>query len=110
LIQFNGGETGCLQRIPVGDLGTHVVQSHAPGMAFVLTALSRTIEDYRRHLVRLINHLELTALHWFNLNHSTIECETLRNGRGMDGKGMISEISIHSPAIHSPAKLSKSKP
>jgi len=81
MVHLNGGETHCLQRIPVGDLGTHVVQSHAPGMAFVCTSLTRGIADFRTHLSRLISHLELTAMHWFNFNHSTIECETLHPNR-----------------------------
>lgn len=81
MVHLNGGETHCLQRLPVGDLGTHVVQSHAPGMAFVCTSLTRGIADFRTHLSRLISHLELTAMHWFNFNHSTIECETLHPNR-----------------------------
>lgn len=81
MVHFNGGETHCLQRIPVGELGTHLVQSHAPGMAFALTSLTRGIPDFRTHLSRLISHLELTAMHWFNFNHSTIECETLHPTR-----------------------------
>ncbi len=77
LVHFNGGETNCLQRIPVADLGKHIVQSHAPHMAFVVTSLTRGIDDYRLHLTRFISHMELTAIQWFNLNHSTISCETL---------------------------------
>lgn len=77
LIHFHGGEEQCLQRIAVGELGTHLVQSHAPGMAFLLTSFTRGIEDYRNHLQKLIRRLDLTGFHWFNLNHSTIECRTL---------------------------------
>ncbi|MCX6873267.1 MAG: GxxExxY protein [Verrucomicrobia bacterium] len=80
LVHFSGGEARCLQRVPVGDLGTHLLQSHAPGMAFLLTSLTRGLEDYRHHLVRLINHLQITALQWFNLDHSTVACETLFRG------------------------------
>ncbi len=78
LVHFNGGETGCLQRIPVAELGTHLIQSHAPGLAFILTSLTRGVPDYRHHLSRLIGHLDVRAMQWFNLNHATIECETLR--------------------------------
>jgi GxxExxY protein len=77
LVHFSGGEERCLQRIPVGDLGTHLLQSHAPGTGFLLTSLTRGIDDYRHHLVSLISHLQITALQWFNLNHSTVTCETL---------------------------------
>jgi len=77
LIHFHGGEAQCLQRVPVGALGTHLIQSHAAGLAFVLTSLTRGVEDYGDHLLRLKRHLEITAVHWFYLNHATIECRTM---------------------------------
>jgi GxxExxY protein len=77
LVYFSGGEERCLQRVAVGALGTHLIQSHAPRIAFLLTSLTRGLKDYRYHLVRLTSHLQVTALQWFNLDHSTVACETL---------------------------------
>jgi GxxExxY protein len=90
LVHFSGGDERCLMRVPVGDLGTHLLQSHAPGTGFLLTSLTRGIEDYRHHLMRLISHLQITALQWFNLDHSTVACETLlpAMAKEWDGKGM----------------------
>jgi len=79
MVHFNGGEARCLQRVAVGALGTHVVQSHAPGLAFLITGVTSGIADYRTHLSRLISHLDLTGMHWFNFNHAMIECETLES-------------------------------
>jgi len=79
MVHFSGGEARCLQRVSVGALGTHVVQSHAPGWAFLVTGVTSGIADFRTHLSRLISHLDLTGMHWFNFNHAMIACETLES-------------------------------
>lgn len=79
LVHFCGGEEACCQRIAVGNLGSYLIQSHFPRIAFMLTSLTRGIEEYQSHLQRMVRHLELSTIQWFNLNHGTIECRSLLN-------------------------------
>lgn len=79
LVHFCGGEEACYQRVAVGSLGSYQIQSHFPRVAFVLTSLTRGIEEHRSHLQRMARHLELSCIQWFNFNHATIECRSLLN-------------------------------
>jgi GxxExxY protein len=81
LIHHFGGESHCLQRMTIQSgplaLGTHPVQLHADGCAFVVTSLSRDQCAYRQHLDVLLCHAQLRAIQWINLNRSYIEITTL---------------------------------
>jgi GxxExxY protein len=81
LVHHFGGETGCLQRIRVNheqtELGSHLIQSHAPDFAFVVTSLFRDQEHHLGHLQRLVKNLGLQALQWINLNRAQIELTTI---------------------------------
>ena len=77
LVHLSGGETHCCQRVRVGDLGTQSIQSHSPRLAFVLTSFTRGVDDYRRQLSRLVRQLDILALHWFNMNHNSVLCESI---------------------------------
>ena len=88
LVHHFGGEAHCLLRLDVHTdgthLGTHPVQMHGPNHAFTVTAFTRNHALYRKHLDALLNHTNLQAIQWINLNHSRIEITTLEG----DGKGM----------------------
>lgn len=90
LIHHFGGEAHCLQRREVCSvglkLGTHPVQMHSEHHAFALTSLTRHQAAYRHHLTTLLEHTELKAIQWINLNHSRVEITTLE--RNEIGKGM----------------------
>ncbi len=77
LVHFCGGEEYCQRRIPVEGLGTHSIRSHSPGMTFLLTSLTRGIEDYHSHLCRMVGSMDLIGVQWFNFNHSVVECRTV---------------------------------
>ena len=91
LVHHFGGEVHCLRRLDVHangtHLGTHPVQMHNPHHAFTVTAFTRNPSVYRKHLDTLLDHTNLQAIQWINLNHSQIEITTLeRNGKGMGAR------------------------
>lgn len=45
--------------------------------AFTITSLTRNQNAFRRHLERLLEHTDLRAIQWINLNHSRVEITTL---------------------------------
>ena len=61
-------------------LGTHPVQFHANGYAFVVSSLSRDQQAYQQHLDALLSHARLNAIQWINFNRSEVEITTLENG------------------------------
>lgn len=90
LVHFFGGETECLQRVGVmsGEvkLGTHLIQSHAPGLAFIITSLHTKQTAYHKQLNAVFERIPVEGIQWINLNHSRVEITTLikdGNDRGM---------------------------
>ena len=84
LIQHFGGENQCVKRMELHSgsrlLGTHPVQFHANGYAFVVSSLSRDQQAYQQHLDALLSHARLNAIQWINFNRSEVEITTLENG------------------------------
>ena len=64
-------------------LGTHRVQLHADGHAFIVTALSRDQAAYHEHLNVLLTHAKLKSIQWINLDHSRVEITTIESGSRM---------------------------
>lgn len=90
LVHFFGGESECLQRIDVmsGEttLGTHLIQSHSPGLAFIVTSLHENQAAYLKQLQAVFERIAVQGIQWINLNRSRVEITTLtkdRNDRGM---------------------------
>jgi GxxExxY protein len=82
LIDFCGGETKCVRRVPVGldeiELGSHAVNSHAEGLFFLVTAFTGALECQHGHIRRLLALTRLRAVQWFNLNHTTVQSQTIQ--------------------------------
>lgn len=93
LVHFFGGESECLQRVDVmsGEvkLGTHLIQSHSPGLAFIVTALHENQTAYLKQLQSVFQRIAVQGIQWINLNHSRVEITTLNKSR--DDKGMRTE-------------------
>lgn len=81
LVHHFGGVTHCICRHDVwlNDLilGTHSPQMYSADHAFTITSLTRNQNAFRRHLERLLEHIDLRAIQWINLNHSRVEITTL---------------------------------
>jgi GxxExxY protein len=81
LIHLFGGEAHCLRRTQLQSgqliLGTHIVQVHADGYAFIVTSISTDPSAYLDHLRALLLHSRLNSIHWINFNRSRIEIRTL---------------------------------
>jgi len=74
------------QRVPLSrngaKLGDQRFTTHAPGIAFRLTAFTEDQPAIENHLRRLLALTDLRALQWINLNHARIELKTLmRSGQ-----------------------------
>lgn len=84
LVDFFGGEAHCTRRMELWSgpllLGTHRVQLHADGHAFIVTALSQDQAAYHEHLNVLLAHAKLKSIQWINLNHSRVEITTVEPG------------------------------
>jgi len=80
LIHFCGGETQVVCRVPIlrddFELGTQSMNSHEPGLGFVVTSF-RDSDRQRAHLQRLLDVSQMRALQWFNFNRAVVECVTL---------------------------------
>jgi GxxExxY protein len=81
LIEFAGGESACLTRLPVTrdglDLGHHRLPMHAEDCGFVVTALGPNHGAHERELRRLLASLPLRALQWVNIHHREMQLVTV---------------------------------
>jgi hypothetical protein len=85
LVHFFGGEAECLQRVDVmsGDLklGTHLMQFHSQGLAFLVTALHENQTAFLKQLHAVFERIAVQGIQWINLNHSRVEITTLTKDR-----------------------------
>ncbi|WP_372845757.1 GxxExxY protein [Pontiella sp.] len=83
LCHFLGGKEKVLRKISIksGDvtLGTQTIPLLTEDHAFCLTSVSKDIPAYKKHLARFLKHAQLEALHWVNLNRSSIGFTSLSN-------------------------------
>ena len=81
LVEFAGGESACLTRLPVTrdrlNLGQHRLPLHAPDCGFIVTALGQGLGAHERELRRLLAGLPLRALQWVNIHHRQMQLVTL---------------------------------
>jgi len=82
LIYFCGGETKCRRRISVGldgiELGSQAVNSHNEGLFFLVTAFAGELKYQRSHIHRLLALTRWRAVQWFNLDHTTLQSQTIQ--------------------------------
>jgi GxxExxY protein len=80
LIHFNGGEAGCMERLPVTrdglSLGHHRVALHGEQVGFVVTSLDDG-RFHERHLRSLLDCLPLQAWQWINIRGTTMSMVTI---------------------------------
>ena len=74
-----------MQATPVLENGRiiteQLVHSHAPHLAFKLTALADRLDDFEQQMFRFLKHTTLQALQWVNLYHQDVSFVTLINDR-----------------------------
>ena len=78
---FRGGESQCLQKLPVTrnslHLGYHKVLMHSDRIGFLVTSLSDDVSFHEKHLRSLLSVLPLRAWQWINIHHATMRMVTL---------------------------------
>lgn len=47
--------------------------------AWHISSVKRQYDSYKKHLMRLLNHTDLSQMHWINLNNHTITLTTIYN-------------------------------
>ncbi len=83
LVHMCGGAERSVLRVPVSRdgivLGSHLFQSHAEGIGFIVTALTNGSEQYHRHISSLLRMTSLKAMQWINLCHASVQFVTVTN-------------------------------
>lgn len=81
LCWFNGGESECIQRLPVTrdgiKLGSHRVAMHTDDVAFLVTSFGNGLTSYENELRRLLDLLPIRAWQWMNIHHAEMRFVTL---------------------------------
>lgn len=84
LIHFLGGKAAIEQPVSLIRNGIALAEQKmfvcAPGIAFRMTAVTEDQQHVESHLRRLLNHTNLRAIQWINLNHARIEFTTINPG------------------------------
>jgi GxxExxY protein len=82
LIAFNGGELGCVQRLPVVRnglaLGHHRTALHAEEVGFVVTAMGNDTAGHEEQLRALLGVLPVRGWQWINVHHDQMRLVTVR--------------------------------
>jgi len=80
---FRGSEVQVIREIDVVydgmKLGNQKVHLLNPQVAFKITAITKKVESYRKHLHRFTRFTKLKAIQWINFNHQLISFETIEN-------------------------------
>ncbi|WP_168442747.1 GxxExxY protein [Pontiella desulfatans] len=81
ITHFLGGEEQVVQAIPVSKgnrvLGKQNVHLLNPATAFIVSATTKNPGYYQNHIQRFLDHTDIKAIQWINLNHAKIEFRTL---------------------------------
>jgi GxxExxY protein len=83
IYHFRGGEDQVVKDIEMvlneaklGNQKVHLINSKT---AFKITAITKGIKSYKKHLSRFASLTDLNAIQWINFNHHVISFETLTN-------------------------------
>lgn len=60
-------------------LGYQRMRLIAPGIAFKITGLNRSLEPFEEHARRLLAHIDLRAIAWVNVNMKQVTFTALEN-------------------------------
>lgn len=78
---FLGGEAAVVDHLPIlregrsiGSQRVHLLNSQ---VAFCLTAINAQQANYESHLRRLLEHTNIIAIQWINMNHHDVELVTV---------------------------------
>lgn len=81
LIFFNGGEPGCVRRLPVVRdglaLGHHRAFLHAEDVAFVVTSIGGDANAHERQLHQMLKVLPLRGWQWMNICRTEMHLVTV---------------------------------
>jgi GxxExxY protein len=81
ICHFRDGEEQVIQPIEVHhngcSLGTQRAHLLSPTVAFKISAVTKDVVGYEKHLRRLLAHTTLTSIQWVNLDHHTVRFVTL---------------------------------
>lgn len=82
LLHFLGGSSNVERQISLRrgqlSLGTQRMFTHAPDVAFRITAYTESQSHVESHFHRLLALTNLKAIQWINLNHAQIEFTTIQ--------------------------------
>jgi GxxExxY protein len=85
LMWFCGHKSPRMDRVPVVRdgirLGTHPLPRHARDIAFLVTAFTDEAAMHESQLRRLLRHLPLRGVQWFNLQHANLQLITVTPGQ-----------------------------
>lgn len=81
VVHFFGGKEQVERDVPV-EIGGHRLGDQrmrliAPGVAFKITGLDRSLNDFETHACRLLAHTDLRAIAWININMKCVTFTTL---------------------------------
>lgn len=65
-------------------LGKQIVPLIAHAESFCISSIKNKISVYQAHLQRFLDHTDLQALHWININHFNVKLNTLSNRNHSD--------------------------
>ncbi len=81
ITHFFGGEEQTIRPIPISNssriLGRQKVRLLNPKTSFTISATTKNIAYYGKHLKQFLDHTDLKAIQWVNLNHQHIEFRTV---------------------------------
>ncbi len=77
----DGGSQQVEVDVPVAidnhQLGQQRMRVIAPGVAFKITGLDHSLDDFETHARRLLEHVDLQAIAWVNINMKQVTFTTL---------------------------------
>jgi hypothetical protein len=81
ITHFFGGEERVATPIPITKkariVGHQKVRLLNPETSFTISATTKNIDYYHNHIKRFLDHTNLNAIQWINLNHHQIEFRTI---------------------------------
>jgi GxxExxY protein len=81
IVHFRGGEAVTVREIDVRDgsrlLGRQKAHLISPGVAFMISSVTKDVRHYENHLRRFVRYTPLRAIQWINFNHHNVVYKTI---------------------------------